>query len=318
MNVLCVGEMLVDIIVCPVEQVPFQNDTQLTKEIRITSGGDANNNAINLAKLGHQVIYLGRLGYDEMGDYVAGLARKAGINMDYAIRSSTAPQTKSLILINGTGERTFLQEAGVSTEFCFEDCNLSLLDSADLLQIGGAFHLPKFDGEGAARLLQAAKSKGVVTSMDVTTDRSGRWKGILDACWPYLDYFLPSVEQASMIAQSKSPREIADFFLTRGVKNVAVKLGNQGAYFKNQSIAFYADIYHGLQVVESTGAGDAFCAGFLTGVTESLSPKDCVTLGTACSALVIQAVGATTGMGNRETVRQFIQSQPPLKIRMDV
>lgn len=55
-------------------------------------------------------------------------------------------------------------------------------------------------GEGSAQLLKAAKERGVITSMDVTSDRSGRWKGILDPCWPYLDYFLPSIEQASQIA----------------------------------------------------------------------------------------------------------------------
>ena len=87
-------------------------------------------------------------------------------------------------------------------------------------------------------MLKAAKERGVITSMDVTSDRSGRWKGILDPCWPYLDYFLPSIEQASQIAGTEDPRAIADFFLDRGVKNVAVKLGSRGSYFKNRQTAF--------------------------------------------------------------------------------
>lgn len=317
MRVLCAGEMLVDIIVRPVGRIEFQDDTQKVEEIRITSGGDANNNAINLAKLGHQVTYLGRLGCDEMGDYVANLARKAGVNMDHAARSQSTGQTKSLILVDGDGRRTFLQTPGTSAEFCVEDCDLSLLEETDLLQIGGAFHLPRFDGAGAAQLLRAAKARGVITSMDVTSDRSGRWKGILDPCYPFLDYFLPSVEQASMIAETEDPREIAAFFLDRGVENVAVKLGRRGAYFKNKETAFWAGTYSGLQVVETTGAGDAFCAGFLTGVGAGLEPVACVTLGTACSAFAIQAVGATAGMADRETIQQFIQSRPPLDIRMD-
>lgn len=96
MRVLCVGEMLVDIIVRPVEQVLLQNDTQLAREIRFSSGGDANNNAINLARLGNQVTYMGRLGRDEMGSYVARMAEAAGVDMGYAVRSTTADQTKSL------------------------------------------------------------------------------------------------------------------------------------------------------------------------------------------------------------------------------
>lgn len=318
MKVLCVGEMLVDIIVRPVERVSFQNDTCQVQEIRITNGGDANNNAVNFTKLGSQVTYLGRIGRDDMGDYVLSLGRKAGINMDHVVRSSTADQTKSLILVNAGGDRTFLQEPGTSAEFCLEDCDLSLLDDADLLQIGGAFHLPRFDGKGSAELLRAAREKGVITSMDVTSDRTGRWKGILDPCYPYLDYFLPSIEQASMIAGTEDPRSIAEYFLERGVKNVAVKLGSRGSYFKNRETAFYAGTYSGLNIVETTGAGDAFCAGFLTGAGQGAAPVECITLATACSAFAIQAVGATAGMRELTVIQDFIRGRAPLDIRWDV
>lgn len=318
MNILCAGEMLVDLIVRPVDRVALENDTCEVEEIRITSGGDANNNAVDLARLGHAVTYLGRVGCDSLGDFVVAAAQREGVNMEHAVRSSTAAQAKSLILVSSSGDRTFLQVPGTSAEFCLEDCDLSLLDTADILQVGGAFHLPRFDGEGCASLLKAARERGVITSMDVTSDRSGRWKGILDPCYPWLDYFLPSIEQAAMIAGTEYPPAAADFFLERGVKNVAIKLGGRGSYFKNRRTAFYAGTYGGLQVVETTGAGDAFCAGFLTGAGEGLPPEDCVTLGTACSAFVIQAVGATAGMRDLETVRSFIQSQPPLDIRADV
>ena len=153
--------------------------------------------------------------------------------------------------------------------------------------------------------------------MDVTSDRSGRWTGILDPCYPYLDYFLPSVEQAVPVSGCQEPRDIADFFLKRGVRNVAIKLGSRGSYFKNKDEAFYAGTYAGLHIVETTGAGDAFCSGFLTGVGEGKAPRDCVTLATACSSLVIQAVGATAGMKGREDVEKFIQSQPKLRFEDD-
>ncbi len=93
MRVICAGEMLVDIFVRPVQQIPFENDTQIVPDIRITSGGDANNNAINFAKLGHQVAYLGRLGCDEMGDYVASLAQAAGIDISHTVRTRPGDNT---------------------------------------------------------------------------------------------------------------------------------------------------------------------------------------------------------------------------------
>lgn len=315
MKILCVGEMLVDLIVRPVETVTFQNDTYQVEDIRISSGGDANNNAVNFAKLGNIVTYFGRIGCDQMGDYVKETAEAARIDMSHVVRSATTPQTKSLILVNGDGDRTFFQCAGCRTEFCFEDCDLSVLPEIDILQIGGAFHLPKFDGVGTAQLLREAKKHGVITSMDVTSDPTNRWKGILDPAYAYLDYFLPSIEQASMITGTDSPEEIAAFFMERGVKNVAIKLGAKGSYFQNKDTAFYAGTYENLDIVETTGAGDAFCAGFLTGAGKGFSPEQCVTLGTACSAFAIQALGATAGMRDYDTIRRFIDERPPLVIR---
>lgn len=315
MNIVCVGEMLVDIIAHPVKAVPFQNDTYPIDEICISTGGDAINTAINLAKLGHDVTYLGRVGNDPLGLMMVQQARERKVNMEYVAYSSTQAQTKSLILVKPDGQRTFLQYAGTSAEFCFEDCNLALLSQADILQIGGTFHLPKFDGHGAAKLLALAQEKGVITSMDVTSDHSGRWNEILWPVYPHLDYFLPSIEQASMIANTEQPEEIADFFLNRGVKNVAIKLGQKGSFFKNSQTAFYAGIYRHIPVMETTGAGDAFCAGFLCGIAQSLPPEKCVNLATACASFAISSIGATAGMGELAEVQAFIENHPPLHIQ---
>lgn len=308
---------MVDIIINPVKNVAFENDTMQIEKLLISSGGDSNNNAVDLAKLGHQVTYMGRVGCDSMGSFVIAEAEKFGIDMSHSPRSNTAGQAMSVVLVNPEGDRTFLQSSGTSGEFCFEDCDLSVLDWADVLQISAVYHLPRFDGKGARKLLEAAKARGVITSMDISTDRSGRWEDVVSICCPYLDYFLPSIEQASMIAKTEDPREIAAFFLSRGAKNVVVKLGKRGSYFRNAESAFWAGTYSELEVVETTGAGDAFCAGFLTGVGEGLSPEECVAMGTAASSMVIQAMGATAGMGDRAALRAFMEARPPLKITQD-
>lgn len=315
MKVLCVGEMLVDLVVRTVERVTFADDTQQVQTIAVKAGGDANNNAIDMARLGNEVYYVGCIGSDMLGDFLIANARASGVNMDYVMRRSGLEQSKSLILINADGKRTFLQNPGTSNAFCFEDCRLEILDRVDLLQIGGAFHLPAFDGDGSAKLLSRAKEKGIITSMDVTSDRSGRWKGILDPAYPYLDYFLPSIEQAEKIAGTDEPEKIADYFLDRGVRNVVVKLGSQGAFFKNHETAFYTGVYRDLEIVESTGCGDAFCAGFLTGIGTGKRVEDAMILGTACSAFVLQSVGANEGMQELKIVEEFIAAREKPEIR---
>ena len=135
-----------------------------------------------------------------------------------------------------------------------------------ILQLSSTFHLPNFDGaNGAASLLKMAQEIGVITSMDVTKDPTGRWNEILSPCYPYLDYFLPSEEQAMLLAGTEDVEAMADFFLKGGVKCVVIKLGSRGCFCKTAQLSFYCGCYD-VPVVETTGAGDAFVAGFLSGV----------------------------------------------------
>lgn len=313
MRVLCVGEMMVDILAHPVGSVSFDNDANQVEAITVKSGGDANNNAIALSKLGNEVYYVGRVGCDVLADYALDIARQAGVCVDYVKRSPKTEQTKSLILINEKGDRKLLQYTGTSVEFCLEDVDLSLLDRVDVLQIGGTFHLPRFDGEEAAQLLHLAQKKGVITSMDVTKDPSGRWDEIIRPCYPHLDYFLPSIEQASCIAGSEDEQQIADYFLSQGVGTVAVKMGSRGCYCKSRHQAFYCGCYQ-VPVVETTGAGDAFVAGFLTALGRGRSLEDCIRFATATSAHAVQAIGATAGIPDYATVERFMELRPSLPL----
>ena len=312
-DVICVGEMLADIIAYGVTEVCFDADARMADSIIMRPGGDSYNNSVDLSRLGCRVAYMGRVGTDSIGELLLNQACKEGINMDHTVRTQT-PQAKMNILINTRGERAFLYFPGTSAELQSEDINLRLLEQCRLLTIGGTFHLPKFDGEGAAYLLKEAKKRGVITAMDVTKDFTGRWNETIKCCYPYLDYFLPSVEQAEMIAGTGNEQQIADFFLSRGVKNTVVKLGKKGCFFNNREKAFYMGTYS-VQVKDSTGAGDAFVSGFLTGVLKNMSPEEAVRLGTACSAQVIQEVGANTGMKSLEEIQSFISRNEMPEIR---
>ena len=277
MRVLCVGEMMADLLVHPVPEIVFDNDADSVEEIAVKSGGDANNNAIDLAKLGNEVYLVTLAGRDALADNCLKIAQEAGVCVDYAKRSTDTDQTRSLILINDRGDRHFLQYPGTSAKFCFEDVDLSLLDK--------------------------------------TKDRTGKWTAIAP-CYPHLDYFLPSIEQAACIAGTEDERRIADYFLERGVGTVAIKLGTRGCYCKNKDRAFYCGRYT-VPVAETTGAGDAFVAGFLTELGHGGNLEDCVRFATATSAHAVQAFGATAGVPDYDTVRRFMAERPALEIRAD-
>ena len=147
--------------------------------------------------------------------------------------------------------------------------------------------------------------------MDVTSDLSGRWDAVIHCCYPHLDYFLPSIEQAEKIAGTSDERRIAEYFLSEGVRTVVVKLGERGSYFRSAEEEFWCGTCD-VPVLDSTGAGDAFVSGFLTGILQGMPHADCVRLGTACAACVIQAVGANAGILSLEETKAFWRRGNPL------
>ena len=92
------------------------------------------------------------------------------------------------------------------------------IEDADILHLGGPFLMPQFIGEGAAEVLKRAKSLGKTTTLDTVWDFTGRWMSVLAPCLPFLDYALPSLEEARLITGRDTPRDIAQVFLDAGVR----------------------------------------------------------------------------------------------------
>ncbi len=310
LKVLCVGEMMADLVAYPIGPVLLKSDYHAMDHFWVKTGGDAHNNAVDMARLGCAVTYIGRVGCDLFAQNCLASLRAEGVDDRFVVHSRTAEQAKSLILMGEGGTRTFYQNFGTSGEFCFEDIDLSVLDRVSILQIGGTFHMERFDGAGAVRLLKLAKEKGITTSLDVTMDRQGRWNSLLEPYYPYLDYFMPSIEQAVEITKQTEFPRIAGFLLQRGVKNVIIKAGTQGAYFQNAQTAFSCGCYHVPTVLDTTGAGDAFVAGFLAAQGRGFRPEDCMVFAAACSAQVIQQVGAVSGMKSFDEIMDFVRREP--------
>lgn len=312
MDVVCLGEAIVDIITQKVQDIRLANEYHMADEILIKTGGDAQNNAIDLATIGHHVAYVGRVSRDAGGEMIMKACTEKGVDMSHVIRTDT-PQTKMNILLSEHGDRSFLYYPGVSEEFTAADFDRSLLEQTRILQFSSTFHMTAFDGElGALELMKEAKGKGVITAMDITSDFSGRWNRILAPCYPWLDYFLPSEEQAALLAGTEDPEEMARFFLSQGVGHVVIKLGARGCYCADRGTAFYCGC-HDVPAKDATGAGDAFVAGFLSGVLRDAPIKKCVEIATTASAFVIQKVGANTGIRSFEELNDYLERHP-LKI----
>ncbi len=313
MDVLCVGETVVDILSRQVSNIAMRGDYHFVEEIVLKTGGDALNNAIDLSIIGNRVAYSGRVSNDMCGEFIMKTCTDAGVDMSYAVRTDT-PQSLTIILIDEKKNRSIILYNGSSKEYSVVDFPFDLLQKTKILQLSSTFHMLGFDGElGAVEVLKQAKQNGVITSMDTTHDHSNQWDKVIHPCYPYLDYFLPSEEQSALITGTDDIEEMARFYMDNGVKNVVIKLGSRGCYFRNKRESFYAGC-HTVDVVDATGAGDAFVAGFLSGVVRNLSMEECVRIATASSAHVIQCIGANEGIKSFEELKRF-SIEHPITIR---
>ena len=168
--------------------------------------------------------------------------------------------------------------------------------------------MPAFDGEGAAQTLQAAKQKGLITALDTAyNDRIEDWFALMQPCFPHLDYFLPSIEEAEAISGQSTPEDMAKFFMDQGCGVAGIKCGGEGSYLLTEDGGQHFPVYK-VDPVDTSGAGDSWVAGFLCGLLKELPLDDCALLGNATAAHCIQAVGCTAGVKSLEEIQAFQRS----------
>lgn len=314
-KVVSLGIHIVDILGRPVTHIPEGQHVALLEEIRITVAGTAAGTSIDLAKLGAEVYAMGAIGEDELGNFLLDTMRRYGVNTEGLVRKSGVQTSSTMLPIRPNGERPALHVTGANGELTYEDLNLDIIAGADYLHMGGASLLPKFDGEPMARALKFAKEHNVITTFDQVAVHRPDLKDIVTVCMPYTDYFMPGYEEAIMMCGLNDRQEIIKFFLDAGAKHTVFKMGGAGS-----SIAYMEDgqIHESrvpalkAPIVDSTGCGDAYCAGFIMGLSMGWELEKCAKLGTAAGGLVIQGLGSDAGIVDLEQTIEFMNTVEPL------
>jgi len=307
MSILCVGQIVFDILVRPVNDRILNLDSTLVDTISFSNGGDALNVAMICNKMGGSVGFSGKIGNDEKGKFLLKKITSCGLNIDGLIIDDASSTSSVIVLIHENGGRNFLYEGAANNEFSINDIQLSILDTYTIVFVGGAFMLPRFDGEGSAILFKEARKQGKITAMDVSYDATGQWMRIIEPCLKHLDYFMPSIGEAKKISGFDNVKEMAREFLKRGVKHVIIKMGKDGIYIKDNQVDMYLPSFN-VDVIDTTGAGDSFVAGFLTGIDHGMKLVDCAELGQAAAAHCIQEIGSTTGIVDFDKTRMSIKT----------
>jgi sugar/nucleoside kinase (ribokinase family) len=307
-KVVSLGIHIVDVLGRPVAEVPAGQGLALLDLIRFTVAGTAAGTSVDLAKLGLEVFTMGAIGQDEIGDFLIATMSRHGVNTSNLVRKANVQTSCTMLPIRPNGERPALHVIGANGELTLEDINLDVIAAAQFLHIGGAPLMAKFDGEPASKVLQFAREHKVTTTFDLLGIPAANLAEMIRVCLPYVDYFMPNYEEAVMICGLSSLEDLSRYFLDQGAGHVVIRLGERGSlasWLENGICQQLKSPAFEVPVVDSTGCGDAYNAGFIKGMSLGWTLEECCRFGCACGGLCIQGLGSDAGIESFDQVMDF-------------
>jgi sugar/nucleoside kinase (ribokinase family) len=305
--IVALGVHVLDVLVRPVEAIPEGQGGQLVEQIRATAAGTAGGAALTLAKLGARTRSAGAIGADPLGDLLVELLQRAGVETDLLLRREEVQTSASVLPIRPNGERPAFHVIGANATYGADDAPVEAIAGADALHLGA----PEFmGGEQAARVLEHARANGTRTSADVL---AGGDPGLLEwiaPALPHLDVLLPNDEQVLGFTGEDSLEAGCRALIARGVGMVAATCGAEGAIVVDGEGDPIRVSAFDIEVVDTTGCGDAFSAGFVVGLGLGRSPRDAAVLGCASAALVAGGLGSDHGDFDLHAADAFAAATP--------
>jgi ribokinase len=255
-------------------------------------GGSAANTVVGLARLGCKVGFIGKVGCDREGDLLLQDFRAEGVDTAGTVRTEQGESGAVMGFVDKKGARALYIDSGVNDTIGLDEVNSRYASRAQFL------HLTSFVGETSfqtqKRLLDAI-SDSVKVSFDPGALYARKGYVALEPILRRTYVLMPNAIELTLLTGEINYCKGADIMIGRGVKVVAVKLGGDGCYVTDGRERHLIEPFK-VNVVDTTGAGDAFCAGFLYGLINEKSLVECGQLGNFVASRCIMQMGARTGL----------------------
>jgi sugar/nucleoside kinase (ribokinase family) len=308
-DVLCVGIAVADVMAKAIDEIPDWDRLGTFDHIEHHIGGCAVNTGVDLVRLGAKVAVSSCLGRDGAGAFVKQRLADSGVDTRGLVETDEAASSYTFVMIGSDGRRRYLHHVGANALFTESQVPEGLLASARVLHMGGSLLMPAMDGEPTARLLAKARERDVITAMDTAFNPNVDSRALIEPCLPYLDIFIPSVEEARAITGEEHPEDMLDWFTRYPLRVLGIKLGEEGCIIEAEGERTRYPAYK-VPVVDGSGAGDAFMAGFLYGQLQGWETMRCAQFANATAAQCVQAIGCSAGVPAAEAVEAFLASEP--------
>lgn len=302
------GTCVADILVRPVPLTSAAGAGTLfhVDPIQVTTGGIVCNTGTAMARLGMRVAASSLVGNDVWGDVIRTRLLGEGVLTGPLESRPDAATSTTAVLIDPSGERSFAHHGGAPTaiDLAFVRRQLPWFGASRLALVGYLGLLPGLETD-LAEALAEIRATGCMVALE--TAGSGGTLDQVAGALPSVDVYVPSLDEARRQTGLDDPRSIVDCYRRCGSPGiVGVKLGTRGTLL-SPSVGEWIDVPCVAApgpVLDTTGAGDSFLAGLLTGLLRGMDPRDAALLGAATAACCVTGVGATAGLrGFEETAR---------------
>jgi sugar/nucleoside kinase (ribokinase family) len=288
LDCIVAGEANVDLLIDGIAQLEFEKE-KLAKGCGLTLGGSSAITAYNLSRMGARVGFVGVVGKDLFGRFVEEGLDSAGIDLS-ALRRDPVEKTGITIWCQNGKRRAGMTYLGTIAALRPADVKEAYLKRARHFHVGAYFLLENFHA-GAARVFQRARRLGMTTSLDCNFDPAEKWDSGIREVLKHVDVFLPNETEALRLTGAASVKAAAEE-LARLARIVVVKMGARGALVATGGETFRVPAVKA-RVVDATGAGDSFNAGFLASYLRGGLLPDCAKAGVIAGAKSVGFVGGT-------------------------
>ena len=336
-QVVALGDINVDVI-AHIPRYPSPGGDGLAERISVHGGGSAANTAIVLARLGLDVGLIGRMGEDPLAEWALEELREAGVDLSAIQRDPEAMTGLMFIAVTHDGERTMFGYRGANARTDPDLLDEAYITGARLLHLSGYALLEAPQREAALRALEVARGAGSIISLDVGLEAATKLAGEIKSLSSRLDLVFSTLIEARRLTGCgdkwsrlrgeisptrqrvlSAPKHWRDHLsedaegavgqlLGWGVGAVALKLGAQGCLVGTRDEVFAVPAF-AVKVKDTTGAGDAFDAGFIFGRLKGLGWRESALLANALGALAAAVEGAGGSLPGREDARAFLRER---------
>ena len=307
MNILGIGNAIVDVI-CKVDDnfIEQNNLTKSTMKLifdenefknllinlnieKTVSGGSVANSIVGLSQLGDKVGFIGKVSDDEFGSkYEEGL-KKENVNYFYSKKKEELPTGTCLILVTPDSERTMCTFLGIAGKINENDVNPDVIKKSDVIFLEGYLWDEGDPKKAFDKAINNANKVAMSLSDQFCVDRHK--SDFLNLVKNKLDITFSNEQEITSLIEAKDFKEVVNFSKQLN-KLMVITRGAKGAIAINGEEVAGCSVQKNLKIIDLTGAGDLFAAGFLNGYINKLPTKECLEKGTEMSSKVIQQIGA--------------------------